>query len=182
MPVSARVSIESRRGSSGTPALVQRVRDAVGQQRVDARPGREDLRRPTPRAAGSRSRAACTSRRSSLATRAKRPEAGHLQQRSGTKATPGLVDAAHGRGSRTRRCSSGREERLRDVALAGVGHDDDDPLALRLSGARGDLQRRPQRRAAGDARRAGPRAARSARRSGSRRRRTRRSPRRSARG
>ena len=42
---SARVSIESRRGSSGTPASLQRVRDAVGEQRVDAGPGGEDLRR-----------------------------------------------------------------------------------------------------------------------------------------
>ncbi len=45
MPVSARVSIEIARGRSGTPASLQRVRDAVGEQRVDAGPGGEDLGR-----------------------------------------------------------------------------------------------------------------------------------------
>ena len=142
MPVSARVSIEIARGSTGTPASVQRVRDAVGEQRVDAGPGGEDLARPRRRAPpGSRSRAASTSRRISRSTRANAPKPG-MQQRSGRSLRALTLQVS-------RRRASGSEERLRDVALAGVGHDHDDPLARATPGARPDLQRRrtaPRRR------------------------------------
>ena len=82
---------------------------------------------PTSRAAGSRVRAACTSRRSSLTTRAKL-EAGHRTSVARAIVARAATRAAIG--------ASGREEGLRDVALAGVGHDDDDPLARWTPGAR----------------------------------------------
>ncbi len=43
-PVITRVALASRRGASGTPALVQRVGHAVGQQRLHAAVGQQDLR------------------------------------------------------------------------------------------------------------------------------------------
>ena len=48
MPVSARVSIEIVRGSTRTPGAVQRMRDAIGQERVDPGPGGENLALPHP--------------------------------------------------------------------------------------------------------------------------------------
>ena len=110
--------------------LVQRVRDAVREQRLDARPGREHLRRsPTPSAEGSRSRAAATSRRTARATRRRGDSASITHRVAGTSATP--------------------EERHRDVALAGVRQDHDDPPAGELR-AGGQLERARQRRAARD--------------------------------
>ena len=46
MPVIARASPAITRGSSGTPAGVQRVGHPVGEQRMDAGPAEQDLRRP----------------------------------------------------------------------------------------------------------------------------------------
>ena len=70
IPVSMRVTIEISRGKSATPAAIQRVRDAVGEHGLDAGQVARISSWPTSRAAGSRVRAACTSRRTSLTTRA----------------------------------------------------------------------------------------------------------------
>ena len=45
MPGRRAASAAIARGTSGTPRPVQRVRDAVGEQGVDAGPQREDLER-----------------------------------------------------------------------------------------------------------------------------------------
>ena len=46
IPVAARLSAASVRGTSGTPRPVEGVGDAVGQERVDAGPQREHVERP----------------------------------------------------------------------------------------------------------------------------------------
>ena len=46
MPVSVRDAVASARGASGMPPSCRRVGDAVGEQRVHARPRGEDLQRP----------------------------------------------------------------------------------------------------------------------------------------
>ena len=78
-----------------------------------------------------RARARRMSRRTSLATRAKVPMREHAQRVAASGAP------------------SGCEERLRDIALAGVGHDHDHAPAPGLGPGR-NLERRPQRRPARD--------------------------------
>ena len=56
-PVIDRATPAINRGSNGTPGLLQRVGEAVGEQRVDARPRDEDLERPD--VASGRVAAAC---------------------------------------------------------------------------------------------------------------------------
>ena len=64
MLVIARVASAIARGTQRHAGRVQRVRDPIGEQRVDAGPVERGSRRDaTPRAAGSRSRAAATSQR-----------------------------------------------------------------------------------------------------------------------
>ena len=156
------------RGSSGTPAVVQSVGDAVREQRVDAGPGREDLERAdVPRAAGSRLRAAATSRRISAAMRRSAREH-RLSVASSASAR------RHGRASRS-------EERRRDVPLARVRQDRDDPRPARL-GPRAPPRAPPTPPRRRRSRRARPRAGPARARSRSRPRRRPRSPRRAARG
>src|SRR3954454_10182497 len=125
-PVAARITVAMVRGTIGTPApwsaWASRWASSACTPGHDARISAG----PTPRAAGSRSRAAATSRVTSLTTRAAVP-------------SPNI------------RTSLRTEERHRDVPLAGVGEHRDDPLAARL-GPPGDLHRRPHVRAARDAR------------------------------
>ena len=73
MPVSVRVSIDIVRGTSGTPDSCSAC--ATRWESSAWMPGHVATisAGPTPRAAGSRSRAAATSRRSSLTTPAKVP-------------------------------------------------------------------------------------------------------------
>ena len=103
-----------------------------------ARPARwpAPRREPTPRAAGSRLRAAATSRRISAAVRPISAEPGHAVKRSDGLVRPNEL------------VGLGREERRRYVALTGVGQDRGDPRAAGL-GSGGDLERRPHRRPAG---------------------------------
>src|SRR4051794_14457148 len=125
IPVAARTTVAIARGASGIPAPCSAC--AMRWASSACTPGHvaRISTGPTPRAAGSRSRAAVTSRVTSLTTRATVPR-------------PSI-------------CRSLRsEERRRDVPLAGVRQHGDDPRAARLR-APGDLDRRPHRRAARDA-------------------------------
>src|SRR4051794_26551610 len=126
IPVAARVTVAMVRGTTGTPAPCSAWASRCASSACT--PGHEARisTGPTPRAAGSRSRAAATSRVTSLTTRAAVP-------------SPNI-----GKSLRT-------EERHRDVPLAGVGEDRHDPPAARLGPAR-DLHGRPHVRAARDAR------------------------------
>jgi hypothetical protein len=98
---------------------------------VHARPGGEDLERADAARAGSRSRAAARRAGSPPPVRSpnrpwnSRGETACCAKRSAGAVAPEAVAI-----------SVRREERLRDVALAGVGQDHDDPLAPRDSGAR----------------------------------------------
>ncbi len=75
IPVIVRDSVRDHPRQQRHAGVVERVRDAVGEQRVDARPGGEDLERAdVPRAAGSRLRAASMSRRTSPTMRSNRPK------------------------------------------------------------------------------------------------------------
>src|SRR3954468_9468612 len=125
-PVTERTTAAIVRGTTGTPASCSawatRWASSAWTPGHAARisPG------PTPRAAGSRSRAARTSRVTSLTTLESAP-------------VPNIA----------RRMLRG-EERRRDVSLARVGQDRHDPRPARLRAAR-HLERGVQRRAAGDA-------------------------------
>src|SRR3954452_12374739 len=124
MPVVARTTVAIARGASGMPAPCSAW--AMRWASSACTPGHvaRISAGPTPRAAGSRSRAAVTSRVTSLTTRAAVPR-------------PNIDRSLRS------------EERRRDVPLARVGQDGDDPPAARL-GAPGDLLDRPHRRAARD--------------------------------
>ena len=87
--------------------LVQRVRDAVGEQRVDAGPGREDLGRPRRRAPPGRARARRARRDGPpRTTRANAPKRGHGNSVAATcgrrRAAP-VGDAARARRTPARR-------------------------------------------------------------------------------
>src|SRR4051812_3851189 len=124
-PVAARTKVATVRGTSGTPAPCRAwARRWASSACTPGHVARISLR-PTPRAAGSRSRAAATSRLTSLTTRATVP-------------------------SPSMRRSLRTEERHRDVALSGVGEHRDDPLAARLGTPR-ELACRPHVRPARDA-------------------------------
>ena len=136
IPVIARVSIDMSRGSTGTPAPAQRMRDTVGQQRVDAGPGGEDLRGADP--AGGR-----------IAVPCRQDVAPHLFADSRQRVKPTHADSVAAISSRAeglaRRAASAvcslerqrrrSEERLRHVALARVGDHHDDSLSARLGRA-----------------------------------------------
>ena len=114
-PVSARGDVGDRARHERHAGLVQRVGDAVGEQRVDAGPRwRGSPLGPTPRAAGSRS---CAAR--DVAAELAGDAARGCRGRACAKGSPACAGALR----------YGREERRRDVALAGVGQDRDDPLA-----------------------------------------------------
>src|SRR4051794_27258533 len=125
MPVAARMRVAIARGATGTPAPCMACARRCASSAWTPGHAARISTGPTPRAAGSRSRAAVTSRVTSLTTRATvpRPSMGY---------------------------SLRSEEGRRDVALAGVRQDGGDSRAARLR-ALGDLDRRPHRRAARDA-------------------------------
>src|SRR3954452_409526 len=125
MPVAARMRVAIARGASGTPAPCSACARRWASSACTPGHVARISTGPTPRAAGSRSRAAVTSRVTSLTTRATVPRLSICR-------------------------SLGSEERRRDVPLAGVRQHGDDPRAARLR-ALGDLDRRPHRRAARDA-------------------------------
>src|SRR4051812_13545574 len=126
-PVIARTAIATERGSSGTPASCRACATRCASTACTPGQVARISAGPTPRAAGSRSRAARTSRVTSLTTLESVP-------------TPNIA-----------RQMLRSEERRRDVALAGVGQDRDDPRALGLRAAR-HLEGAVERRAARDAR------------------------------
>ncbi len=142
---------------------VQGVGHAVGEQRLDARPGRDDLERlhaarrgiavardgdvPAQLLCDPRHGVRCRAWRkrsgpSPIPNNAHTPDWGC----GGVKV---LRRSRPGRATTLEPDLRGREEGLRYVALARVGHDRDDPLAGILGAGR-HLQARPQRRAAGD--------------------------------
>src|SRR3954468_12378464 len=125
MPVAARMKVAIARGASGTPAPCMACARRCASSAWTPGHAARISTGPTPRAAGSRSRAAVTSRVTSLTTRATVPR-------------PNMPDSLRS------------EERRRDVALAGVRQHGDDPRAARLRPP-GDLHRRPHCRAARDA-------------------------------
>src|SRR3954452_10798303 len=124
MPVAARITVETVRGTTGTPASCSTCASRWASSACTPGHVARISVRPTPRAAGSRSRAALTSRVTSLATRAAVPR-------------PNMP------------ASLRTEERHRDVALARVGQHRDDPLAAHLRPPC-ELARRPDVRAARD--------------------------------
>ena len=149
MPVSARVSVGDRPRQQRHAGLVQRMRDAVGQQRLHARPGRRGSppgrrRAPRDRGRGRRRRRGAAPRRRGRRCRG----------RASVKA----VARPHCAASQRTRARYGAKNGVRDVALAGVGQDHDDPLAARLAAGAATCERRrtaPRRRRC---RRARPRA------------------------
>src|SRR5947208_9654897 len=137
-PVVARTAVASVRGTTGTPARCSACASRWASSACTPGHVARISAGPTPRAAGSRSRAACTSRVTSLTTRVTAP-------------SPSMPKSLRS------------EERRRHVSLAGVRQDGDDPVAGGLR-APGDLERRPGRRPAGDARQDPLRASQRARR------------------
>ena len=111
------------RGASGTPGLVESVRDAVGEQRLHPGPAGEDLDR------------ADTARRRVAVAR-------------GGDVGADLADDAP-QCAEPEHQSVGAEEGQGHVALAAVGGDRDDPLARHLR-ARRELERGMERGAGGD--------------------------------
>src|SRR5690349_20381388 len=130
-PVTARLAYEIAIGAPGTPASCSAC--ATRWARIACTPAQ--LMRisavPTPRAAGSRSRAEATSARISPRTR-------FIVPRPNTTAR-----VRNGLGL------FGREERQRHVSLTAIGNDHHDPLAGEVA-ARRHLERGVDRRAARD--------------------------------
>src|SRR5215211_7208732 len=123
MPVTARVAYEIAIGAAGTPASWRAW--ATRWARIACTPAQfmRISTVPTPRAAGSRSRAEVTSARISWATRLRVPSPIIATERVG------------------RALTLGREERQRHVALAAVGNDHHYALAGEVWTG-GDLKRR----------------------------------------
>ena len=136
IPVTARLANAIARGASGTRPRTARATTRWASSACTPAQLERISSVPTPRAAGSRSRAAATSQRISCATRRNVSSPEHRQSRD--------------------------EERQRHVALAAVAGDRDDPLAGHL-GPRGELERGVEARRRPRSRPAAPRARRRAR-------------------
>ena len=116
IPVSGRATAGDQPRQQRHAGLVQRVRDAVGEQRVDARPGGEDLER-------SRRRARPGSRLLRGARRRGGPRRAMRAISCRSRACAQSVAVARGSLRAGARRALRREERRRDVALARVGQD-----------------------------------------------------------